>query len=451
MPELINTPAPTVPVAPDKHYRVVGLKVSNVKKIKAIDISPTTDVVTVGGKNGAGKSSLLDSLAYAIGGAAMVCERPIREGQSEAHIAVDLGDFIITKSFSANSGAKLKIALRDGTAVSSPQTILDKLCSKLAFDPMEFTRMEGPKMADTLRKLVNLDFTALDSKRKEVYDKRTDTNRTLAQKKAQLAGKTVHEGVPAEEVSVKALMADLSILRAHNRNNDLVKQTAEQTKLAHSSIAHDIEIVAVEIEALKKQILDKEAEKGKMLEELNKIAANVASTQDAVDRLAYRDETPITTQIEEADTINAKVRQNQERSRLVTEIEQLEVVERDHTKHLERIDREKATALENAKFPTPGLTFSDTGVMLDGQPFSQANTARQIEASMNIAIAMNPKLRIVFVRNGSLVGKEGHEQIAAIAKAKDIQVWTELLTEDPESDAKCSVVIVDGNSAPKEA
>lgn len=294
-------------------------------------------------------------------------------------------------------------------------------------------------------RIVGLDFSTLNQKRIQVYDARTLVNRDLATKKAQLAGKVKHEDAPAEEVSVKSLMAELSVLRAANRANDLVKSDAQKAIVCCNSKEQEIRLLIEEFEELNRQLEAKRVEVAKTRGELKPLAENVDSTGKAVLALVYGDEEAINIRIGEADATNSRVRANNERLRLATEIEQLEIVTRGHDTHLERIDKEKETLLANAKFPTEGLSFSESGVLLDKMPFSQANTARQIRASMDIAIAMNPKLRVVIIRNASLVDSEGRAEIARIAKEKDVQVWEELLTEDAEGDAKCSVVIVDGS------
>lgn len=432
------------PSAPEKFYRIISLQVSNIKRVKAVSIQPATDVVTIGGKNRAGKSSVLDAMLYAFAGAGVVCDRPIREGQSEGKVSVDLGDLIITKQFSAASAPKLRVTMKDGSPVSSPQTILDRLCSRLAFDPMEFYRQKPDVQLENLKKLVGLDFTALTKKRDEVYGARTLVNRDIAAKKAQLAAKLFHEDAPPDEVSVKSLMADLSMVNARNRSNDFAKENLKNISALVKNQRHDIAVCQNQIDELLKQVEAKKDSKTKMEADLAGLEAAEKSKMDAVNALVYEDTTPIANRISDADSTNAKVRANADHNRLKSEIEQLEKQELEHTQHIDRIDAEKRSKLENAKFPTPGLSFGDSGVLLKGMPFDQASTSERIQASMAIAIAMNPKLRVVIIRDGSLLDAESMAIVTKMAQEHDVQVWVEVISDTKDKDSKCSVIIENG-------
>src|SRR5690349_11343820 len=133
--------------------KVIQLSAENFKRISAIDITPEGTLITLGGKNGAGKSSVLDAIAVALGGASLVPEEPIRQGESEGTVTVDLGEFIVTRKFTREvvrdleseggtqygpTRSTLVIKNREGLKYPSPQAMLDKLLGRLTFDPMAF-------------------------------------------------------------------------------------------------------------------------------------------------------------------------------------------------------------------------------------------------------------------------------------------------------------------------
>ena len=112
----------------------------NVKRIKAVDISPKTDVIEVAGRNAQGKSSLMDCIAFALGGKELIQERPVREGEKRAEVTLDLGEMKVTRSWTANDKSYLRIEA-DGKEQKSPQGILDRLLGQYTFDPLQFARL----------------------------------------------------------------------------------------------------------------------------------------------------------------------------------------------------------------------------------------------------------------------------------------------------------------------
>lgn len=426
---------------PEKNYRIVKLTASNIKRIKAIEILPTGHVVTVGGKNDQGKTSLLDSIMFALAGQDSVCERPIREGTSEGKVVVDLGDMIVTKTFKSASAPTLRINMKDGTPVKSPQAILDALCSKISYNPMEWMAMKPDKQLELLSKLVGVDLAPFKTKREKFYNDRTIVNRDLAQKQAKLATMPEHPDAPAEEVSVKALMEQLKTLRAGNAANTSVRSKLTVATTARNSKDVEVKAALQELKDISESLERKTHELSKLNGEFAELEQGVTNAKTAVDALQDADETPLNTQIEEADTVNSKVRDNAARKTLSAEVTALSNQESVLTASIEGVDAEKQDALTKAKFPLPELSFDESGVLLDGIPFAQAGMAKKIRASVAIGLALNPKLRIILIRDGSLLDEDSQKLVFDMAKDLDAQVWMEVIGDGPG----VSVVIEDGS------
>lgn len=425
----------------EKNYRIVKLSASNIKRIKAIEILPTGNVITIGGKNDQGKTSLLDSILYAMGGQDSVCERPIREGATKGEIVVDLGDMIVTKTFKSASAPILRINLKDGTPVKSPQAILDALCSKISYNPMEWMAMKPDKQLELLSKLVGVDLAPFKVKRDKFYNDRTVVNRDLSQKQAKLATMPEHVDAPAEEVSVKALMEQLKVLRAGNAENVKVRDRVTTATTTRNSKQVEVTAAIKEIKDLEELLRAKTVAFATLEAELAELETGVSNSKEAADALKDADETPLNTQIEEADTVNSKVRDNAARKTLSLEV--LELTDKEHllTNSIEAVDADKEKALTEAKFPLPELSFDESGVLLDGIPFAQAGMAKKIRASVAIGLALNPKLRVILIRDGSLLDEDSQKLVFDLAKEKDAQVWMEVIGDGPG----VSVVIEDGS------
>jgi len=387
--------------------KIVRLAAQNVKRLCAVEIKPDGSLVVIGGKNGAGKSSVLDSIEYVLAGTKSIPAKPIRSGAKSGQIVLELdGDppMIVTRKLTA-SGGSLEIKTADGFTAPSPQKILDALCGRVAFDPLAFTRLRPKDQADALRGLVGLDFAELDAERNRLYDERTAVNREAKVVAAKLNPGSVPAGTPDEEVSGTALLGRLKVAQEQNAAIVLAHQTVEQAEkhLAQAKAA----LLAVGTE--------------------------------------LTDTTAIEQEIESAETINAAVRNKKEQRRLADEHATLCGEAAGLTESIDEIDADKAALLAEAEWPVPGLGFDEGGVTLNGLPFEQASSAEQLRVSVAMGLAVNPTLRVLLIRDGSLLDEEGLRTVAELAAERDGQVWLERVGEG----AECSVIIEDGAIKPK--
>ena len=162
--------------------RIIKLKAENIKRLKAVEITPTGDIVQVTGRNGQGKSSLLDAMLWGLCGTKNIPDQPIRKGQRKAKVEIDLGKYIVTREFTQHA-TKLHVAKRltDSTGtVGRPQEVLDGLLDKVAFDPLKFMRMKPAAQAETLRSLVGLDTTKIDAEKEDLSMQRRELGRSIS-------------------------------------------------------------------------------------------------------------------------------------------------------------------------------------------------------------------------------------------------------------------------------
>lgn len=430
----------------ETHLKIIRLEASNIKKLKAVTITPQGNVVIISGSNDSGKTSTIDSIAYTLGGSDLICEVPIRTGASKAKSTVILGrdgkpEFKVTRSFSALGGSTLTIEDASGAPQRSPQTLLDKLCCHLAFDPLEFVRMKSDKQLEALRKLVGLDFTALDVARKKAYDERTLVNRDLAAAKARAAECEVEPETPDEEVSVTDLMAELTQIQEANRINAARRTQVYEAERSLNSGKDVLAEAIAEAAALEKRYKEKIAEVESFRNLVAEREKTLAMTQEAAAKLVDTDEAPLRQKISDAGSINAKVRDKKRFKQLQSEVEKTQKKTDALTEEIEAFDKEKSDQLAAAKFPLPGLSFDESGVLLNGVPFTQGSQARQLQAAVAIGIAMNPKVRVILIRDGSLLDEKSLALVSDMAAKNDCQIWIEIVS----SDDPAAIVIEDGH------
>lgn len=427
--------------------KIIKLSSQNVKRLSAVEITPDGNLVVIGGKNGAGKSSVLDSIFYALGGKDALPSKPVRAGQDGAEIIVDIGDLIVKRTFTAAGGTNLVVMNKEGAKYPSPQSILDKLVGTLSFDPLDFAR-KADQQAETLRQLVGLNFSALDAKYEGLYDERTAINREAKNLAAQVSAKVKHDGVPDEETPTATILKEQQDAVETNNTNARLRSRLERTKeeiakqeTAISEIDGKIAAARHEIEAWNKKIADLEAFKTKSAEEVAIRKTTYAEKQKEIAALVDIDLAPFQTRAQELEITNQKVRSNRERSALSSQQAAKQKQADALTAQLDSIEAEKTKAITEAKYPIPGLSFDTEGnVLFNGIPFSQSSSADQTKVSIAIGLALNPKLRVLLIRDGSLLDEESLAMVADIAAKNDAQVWVERVSTGGE----VSVIIEDG-------
>lgn len=462
-----TTLAPESTESKQQQLHIVRLEVCNVMRISGTaEIIPNGDTVILTGHNGAGKSSFLNAIAMLFGGASEIPERPIHDGTSKAHILADLHDLVVTRRFSAAGAPSLVVTAKDGVVLRSPQAVLDALWNKMC-DPIKFIRLSDTvdgrrKQAEILRKLVGLDFTELDAKRKAAYDSRTLVNRDLDLAKNKLNSFPIDPTAPTEEVSAAALIEELqesdtqwntrlAVAQNMNRENAKVKERWKEIATLQSDKKEEIEAIDLKIADLSAQLKVAKSSRATLLEDRDKINTALVEAEEAVAALVYHDEEkfrqqaiearkPIQQRILAADEINQKVRANKRGIEISKEIEGHERVVREFTLKIQVLDTSRTKLLASAKYPVDGLSFNDDGIFLNGVPFNQGSTAEQCKAAVAIGIALNPPLRVILIRSGNDFDDDSLKQIRELGQASNFQLWIEQVRSDDPG----AILIEDG-------
>lgn len=417
---------------------IVNLKVENFKRISAIDITPGDDLVIIGGMNGAGKSSVLDSIESAIAGKNATPDMPLKKGESKGHIIVDLGDIIITRKFHLTKDGEIattiEVTNKEGFKKSSPQALLDSLYGKMTFDPLEFSRLKPKDQLEQLKNLVGLDFSELDRNKDGIYNKRTLINKEFRSKQAQIgAMDSVNAETPDEEVSISNLMAALNIAQEKNFENRNLRNFYEKS-------VHEFELKYNQISEVKNQINELTQKLNLLSKELDQKKINADTMRKSIDCLINIDTIEISEKIKNAESINSEVRKKKDMAKLQIESKLLESEYDNLTFEIETIEDIKKTSMSAANFPIIGMGFDENGVTMHGIPFQQASSAEKLRVSVAMGIALNPKLKIMQIRDGSLLDKTSMALIREMAKSSKTQIWVEMVGENED----CSVIISEG-------
>lgn len=423
-------------------YRIVRLEAENVKKLTAVTISPDGNMIEITGANASGKSSTLDAIWYALGGKPKN-PNPIRAGQQEAIIKLDLGTLKVIRKFTSKAEGgyttSLVVETQEGARFPKPQDVLDALVGELAFDPLEFTRLKPADQFDILKRFVpNYDFVAAAQRRTAAFEARTDVSRSLRDLKSQVAGISYPEDTPDQEVDISALAQELREVGQHNTNVEI--ERGRRSKEADRAIRMraDADAAIQQAKDYRRLADEAELEAKRLVDE----AGAIDTRLEAAGPLPpAKDASEITARIDRANITNTNVRAKARRDSLVAQAEAADQQVKTLTTKLEEIDKEKAGAIAAADIPVEGIGFADDYITLNGQPFAEASQAEQLSASIAIAIASNPRLRVIVVYDGALLDDDSFASIAKIAEEKDIQIWLETV----QSDRPSAIIIEDGH------
>jgi hypothetical protein len=414
--------------------KIVKLTAENIKKIRAVAITPQGNVVQITGANASGKTSVLDCIYFALAGAAALPSKPIREGEESAKIILDLGECVVTRKFTSDGKTTLVVEAQNGSRFPSPQKMLDSLLSGLSFDPLAFTRFEAKKQLETLKSLVTLDtdVDALDGQNQRDYETRTETNREVVRLKGQLAGVKIPD-VPLTDLELdeSALLKEMEEAATINSNISRVRANASEAGTRRVSLSQQVELAKATLTRLTGELQKAEA------------AAQLADQQVAQLREPI-DIGQVRFKVERARNAATSKRAIAERDRL-TALLQAKGDEADQlTQAMALRIKQKEEAIARAEMPVKGLSFGEGEVLFKGVPFAQASSAEQLVVSTVLAMRANPKLRVIRIQDGSLLDSHNLELIGKLAERGDYQVWIESLSSsDP-----CAVHMSEGEIVP---
>lgn len=422
-------------------FKIINLKADNYKVLDAFEINPNGQPVEIHGKNGRGKSTVLDCIQEALAG--KVAKNPIRNGEESGKIVLEIGEnktqYIITRTFT-DKGSYLKVENADGFKTSSPQKMLDELIGRISFDPLSFSNMDPKKQRETILGICPaLDVSDLDLERKEKFDERTGVNRVVKELQVQvdeLRKVELPEDLPVEIVNAADIMkardkdlADIednvskrdTILENHRKGAERIDQLSAFNR-DNAQMIIDFEKQIAEIKE-RIALNNTEIEKIDISEpQIGELEKDIVTLKDRADDKSL--------QLEGLERTNEKIRARDRLKEKAAELESRILEAAKLTGNLEQIDKKKKERFAAADLPVPGLVLGEDGIFVEETPFEDLATSERLRVSFNIAMALNPRIKVVFIRDGSLLDPDSLAEVYKMAEDKGFQVWIEVTTAD---------------------
>jgi DNA repair exonuclease SbcCD ATPase subunit len=436
--------------------KILAMIAENFKRVRVVEIDPKGRMVIVSGRNGQGKTSVLDAVWAGLVGKRAMPEKPVRKGAEKAKITLGLGDdkitLQVTRTIAPDGMQTLTVEKGKGNRLKRPQELLDELLGELSFAPLAFVAMKPKEQIELLRKVakIDVDLDALTAANTDDYDERTNINRDGRRLATELAAMLVQDGLPKaklDEAPLLAVMAHASALNAEAQAKDRAKialgQAAKDAQDAEAQGGRNIGARMSSIAQLTKALADAEAalkDEEAQQAQLRAATKKAVAAHEAAPAGVLVDVTTLATELEQVRLMNREIDKRERRTEKEKELCETEQRAATLTRRMEQRMEEKRAALGKAKMPVEGLSFDENAVTMNGIPLEQLGEAEQMRVSALIAMAANPTLRVMRIEHGESMDEESMAALAALAEEHDFQIWISRV----DSTGKVGIVMEDG-------
>lgn len=406
--------------------KINALELENVKRIKAVKIDPTQNGLTIiGGDNNQGKTSVLDSIAWALGGDKNKPSNAAREGSTIPPVLkVTLSNGIIVERKGKNSSLKVT----DPSGKKAGQNLLNSFIEQLALNLPKFMNKTNKEKADVLLNIIGVgDQLAVYQKQEnDLYQERYTIGRLADQKEKYAKEQPFFEGVPKDLVSPQELINQQQAILAQNGENQRKREKVTQYEYQVKTLTDEV--------ARYEQMLNQKKE------ELNKATydLSVAKT-DALDLLDQSTD-ELEKNLAEIEETNRKVRANLDKEKAEEEAKGYKSQYDNLTTQIEDVRKQKYDLLNNADLPLPELSIEDNELTYKGKKWDSMSGSDQLRVSTAIVRKLNPDCGFVLLDKLEQMDLRTLTEFNAWLEQEGLQaIATRVSTGD-----ECSVIIEDG-------
>lgn len=399
--------------------KINELLIENVKRVKAVQFEPSADGLTIiGGRNGQGKTSVLDAIAWALGGNNYKPSVPERDGALvPPNLHIELSNGLIVERKGKNS--TLKVTDPEGN--KSGQQLLNEFVSTLALDLPKFINGSDKDKADSLLKILGIGdvLSQLDTKENQLYAQRTEVGRIADRKKKAADEMPMYPNVPKEPISATELIKQQQEILARNGENEQKRQNAARYErmLAEAQIAFDEAKAA-----------------------LQKAEQDCLTARKSAEDLHDESTAELEKNLAEIEALNIKIRANSTKEAAEVEANNLQQEYDGLTGQIESVREERNKLLDSAELPLPGLSVKDGKLIYNNMPWDGMSGSDQLKVATAIVRKLNPQCGFVLMDKLEQMDLKTLQEFGAWLKQEGLQVIATRVSTGDE----CSIIIEDG-------
>ncbi|MDE8283167.1 AAA family ATPase [Erysipelothrix rhusiopathiae] len=410
--------------------KINKLEIENVKRVRAVHVVPSEKGLTVlGGKNNQGKTSVLDSIAWALGGKKYKPSNPRREGSvTPPSLRVELSNGLIVERKGKNSDLKVI----DPSGNKAGQTLLDSFVEELALDLPKFMEATSKEKARTLLEIIGVGdkLFELDTLENKLYQERLAIGKIADTKKKHAQEMPRHEGVPEELISASDLIKQQQDILARNAEKERKRRNLSHLEDENKRLKEILQDYQTKLEANENDLVE--------------------ARKSALD---LHDESTVELEanIAKIDEINAKICINLEKDQAEQEAEYYSQQYKDLNEEIDAIRKERLDLLKGADLPLPGLSVVDGELTFNDQHWDNMSGSEQLRVATAIVRKLKPECGFVLIDKLEQMDIDTMKEFGKWLEQEDLQAIATRVSSGDE----CQIIIEDGyvvgqESLPKE-
>lgn len=406
--------------------KISKLEIENVKRVKAVTIEPTQNGLTViGGRNNQGKTSVLDSIAWVLGGDKFKPTSARRDGSVvPPYLHVEMDNGLVVERKGENSSLKVI----DPAGRKGGQQLLNEFVEQFALDLPRFMEQSAKEKANVLLRIIGVEeqLKKLDYDETTTFNRRREVGRIALQKQKYAEELPLYPDVPKEPISASELILRQQDILAKNGENQRLRNEYASMVRRRDELTAKLAELQSELDAL-----------------LPKLETAAKTTAELVDEST--DE--IRESLLNIEKINTKVRANGERERAEIEAEQYKKDYDALTAEIEDLRAARTKLLDNADLPLPGLSVVDGELTYNGVKWDCMSGSDQLKTATAIVRRLNPKCGFVLLDKLEQMDIDTLREFGAWLESEGLQaIATRVSTGD-----ECSIIIEDGTAVVRDS
>jgi predicted ATP-dependent endonuclease of OLD family len=405
--------------------KINQLEIENVKRIKAVKIEPTANGLTIiGGRNNQGKTSVLDSIAWVLGGDKY---RPSQAQREQSVIPPNLRITMSNGFVVERKGKNSALKVTDPNGQKGGQQLLNDFVEQFALNLPKFMESTSKEKAQILLKIIGVGdkLLALEREEQERYNERLTIGRIADQKEKYAKEQPTYNDAPAELVSASELIKKQQDILAQNGENQRKRERLHQLEQEDQRLMEQIQDLLKKQEAVRADL---------------KIAR--MNAKDLEDKSTAELEQSIS-DIEE---INRKVRANLDKEKAEDDAKEYRRQCDQLTKQLDETRDAKNDLLKTAELPLPELSIKDGELIYKGQQWDNMSGSDRLKVATAIVRKLNPECGFVLLDKLEQMDLEVLKEFGEWLEAEGLQAIATRVSTGEE----CSIVIEDGYVAGQE-
>lgn len=407
--------------------KINRLEIENVKRVKAVKMQPSENGLTIiGGNNNQGKTSVLDAIAWALGGENYRPSEATRNGSvTPPELKVIMNNGLTVERKGKNSS--LVVTDTSGQHRGGQQ-ILNEFVSQLALDLPKFMDASDKEKADTLLNIIGVgpQLHELEQKETEIYQERVAIGRIADQKKKFAEEQTYYPEAPKDLVSAADLIKQQQDILARNGQRQQWRREMDQ-------ISDEIIRKQDEIEATSKKLSDLKMQLAE-LEEKDRTA------QKSPKQLELESTAELERSISDIEETNRKVRVNLDKDKAEDDAKVYAAQYTELSEKLNKVRSAKQELLKDAALPLPELSVSEGKLLYKGQCWDNMSGSDRLIVATAIVKSLNPQCGFVLLDKLEQMDLNTLHTFGSWMESQGLQaIATRVSTGD-----ECQIIIDDG-------